>query len=222
MGPAPSGPTRSRVVQNSPCGTPLHPPPVSACRLEAVGESAKQRRSVACRGAMVIGTPVGAQRPALCAGFWSRQAHIGSLERPSPRSVTALQAAFRTSTGSSRSASRYSMRNGRTIGTSFGLPRGGGIAERCAGVRPKSLRATGPWQFPLHPYTPRQFIAPLRCRRARLARKGAVRGVECPPRIHPIREGRDRKLLQNGFRNQFTTASIERRFRPGSSRPVDD
>src|ERR1035437_3531705 len=53
VGPAPAGPTRSRVVQNSPCGTPLHPPPVSACRLEAVGESAKQRRSVARPGASV-------------------------------------------------------------------------------------------------------------------------------------------------------------------------
>ena len=63
----------------------------------------------------------------------SVRAHV---DRRFPR-VTAFQAAFRASTGRSRSASRYSMRNGRTIGTSPGLPRGGGIAERCAGVRPK-------------------------------------------------------------------------------------
>ena len=97
---------------------------------------------------MGIAMPVGAQRPALCAGFRSRQAHIGSLERPSPRSVTALQAAFRTSTGSSRSASRYSTRNGRSIGPSPGLPRGGGIAEKCDGVRgqtkPRSYYRDGP------------------------------------------------------------------------------
>src|SRR5450759_5701338 len=56
---------------------------------------------------MGIAMPVGAQRPALCAGFRSRQAHIGSLERPSPRSVTALQAAFRTSTGSIRPGRQF-------------------------------------------------------------------------------------------------------------------
>ena len=55
--------------------------------------------------------------------------------------MTALQAAFRTSTGSSRSASRYSTRNGESIGPSPGLPRGGGIAERCAGVLPKYISA---------------------------------------------------------------------------------
>ncbi len=49
----------------------------------------------------------------------------------------ALQAAFRTSTGSSRSASRYSTRNGRSTGPLPGLPRGGGMADRCDGVRPK-------------------------------------------------------------------------------------
>jgi hypothetical protein len=61
----------------------------------------------------------------------------------SPR-VTLRQAAFRTSLGSSRSASRYSTRNGESTGPSPGLPRGGGIAERCAGIQSRSLRATAP------------------------------------------------------------------------------
>jgi hypothetical protein len=55
--------------------------------------------------------------------------------------VTFLQAAFRTRTGSSRSASRYSTQNGKSIGPSPGLPRGGGIAERCDGVLPKYTSA---------------------------------------------------------------------------------
>jgi hypothetical protein len=53
------------------------------------------------------------------------------LQRRSLTFLTALQAAFRTNTGSSRSASRYAMRNGGSIGPSPGLPRGGGIADRC-------------------------------------------------------------------------------------------
>jgi len=53
--------------------------------------------------------------------------------------VTARQAAFRINTGSSRSASRYSTRKGESIWPSPGLPRGGGIAERCDGDRPKYL-----------------------------------------------------------------------------------
>jgi hypothetical protein len=49
------------------------------------------------------------------------------------------------------------MRSGRTIRPSPGLPRGGGVAEECDGVRPRSLRATAPRQFPLHPYTLRHL-----------------------------------------------------------------
>src|SRR5450759_2131703 len=45
-------------------------------------------------------------------------------------------------------ASRYSTRNGRAIGPSPGLPRGGGIAEKCDGVRgqtkPRSYYRDGP------------------------------------------------------------------------------
>ena len=74
------------------------------------------------------------------------------LQRPSPIFVTRPQAAFRTSTGSSRSASRYSRRNGESIGPSPGLTREGRIAERRAGIQSRSLRATCPRQFPLHPY----------------------------------------------------------------------
>jgi hypothetical protein len=55
-----------------------------------------------------------------------------------------LRAAFRTNTGSIRCESRYSIRNGESIGPSPGLPRGGGIADKCDGVRPRSLRATAP------------------------------------------------------------------------------
>src|ERR1700690_4249426 len=67
----------------------------------------------------------------------ARHAHVVTLQRPWLGFRDPLQAAFRTSTGSSRSASRYSIRNGDFIEPSPGLPRGGGIAERCAGVRPK-------------------------------------------------------------------------------------
>jgi hypothetical protein len=80
-----------------------------------------------------------------CGGRWrARTSASASTMLPCARSsadvlsgVTFLQAAFQTSTGSSRSASRYSTRNGEFIGSSPGLPRGGGIAERCAGVHPK-------------------------------------------------------------------------------------
>ena len=77
------------------------------------------------------------------------QTRIGALAAPtlarSPTEADALHrlkesglyAASRTRTGSRRSASRYSIRNGESNGPSPGLPRGGGIAERCAGVRPK-------------------------------------------------------------------------------------
>jgi len=47
--------------------------------------------------------PVGALRPALCAGFRSRQAHVGPLQRSSPIFVMARQAAFLARTGSNRS-----------------------------------------------------------------------------------------------------------------------
>src|ERR1039457_5733955 len=68
-------------------------------------------------------------------------AHIDPLQRRSLIFATALQAAFRTSTGNSHSASRYSTRNGESIGPSPGLPRGGGIADGWDGVLPKYISA---------------------------------------------------------------------------------
>jgi Protein of unknown function DUF45 len=90
-----------------------------------------------CRGAMGIAARPGARRPesGLCSS--ARRAHVDPLQHASLSFVTALQAAFRTNTGSKLSASRYSMRNGESVRSSPGLPRGGGIAERCNGVRPK-------------------------------------------------------------------------------------
>jgi hypothetical protein len=62
--------------------------------------------------------PVGAHRPVGSSSFAGSEC----TPRPSPdlslTSLTALQAAFRTSTGSIRSASRYSTRNGESIGPS--------------------------------------------------------------------------------------------------------
>src|ERR1035441_7142949 len=112
-------------------------------------------------GAMGIAAGAGAQGRGIRRRSPSWCVHIDPLQRRSLTFLTALQAAFRTNTGSSRSASRYSMRNDRSIGPSPGLPRGGGIADRCDGVGLRSLRAT-PRQFPLHPYSPPAIpIAPL-------------------------------------------------------------
>ena len=57
------------------------------------------------------------------------RADLKPLSLPRLAFVKALQAAFGAITGSSRSASRYSMQNGESIGPSSGRPRGGGIAE---------------------------------------------------------------------------------------------
>ena len=94
--------------------------------------------------AMGIAARPGAQRPAFRPCSSARRTQVGPLQRPSLIFETALQAAFRTNTGSIRCASRYSIRNGESIGPSPGLPRGGGIADKCDGVRPRSLRATAP------------------------------------------------------------------------------
>ncbi len=93
---------------------------------------------------MGIAARPGAQRPAFRPCSSARRTQVGPLQRPSLIFETALQAAFRTNTGSIRCASRYSIRNGGSIGPSPGLPRGGGIADKCDGVRPRSLRATAP------------------------------------------------------------------------------
>jgi hypothetical protein len=92
---------------------------------------------VDCRDAMGIAAGAGAQGRGIRRRSPSWCIHIDSLQRRSLTFLTALQAAFRTNTGSIRSASRYSTRNGRSIGPSPGLPRGGGIADRCDGVLPK-------------------------------------------------------------------------------------
>ena len=74
---------------------------------------------------MGIALPGGAQRPADSSSFGPAQsARLARLQTPWLTFLKSFQAAFRASTG-------------RTIGTSPGLSRGGGIAERCAGIRPK-------------------------------------------------------------------------------------
>src|ERR1035437_3656016 len=63
---------------------------------------------------------------------------------------------------------------GRSIGSSPGLPRGGGVAEECDGVRPRSLRATAPRNSHRPPTTDNKkgpvsrahFVPPSRPRRA--------------------------------------------------------
>ena len=65
-----------------------------------------------------------------------------SIRAPSPTFLTALQTAFRTSTGSSSSVSRYSTRR-----------------ERNRGRDSVSTRHSPP-QFPLHPYTDNRGLNP--------------------------------------------------------------
>lgn len=99
------------------------------------------------RGAMGIAMPFGAYRPAVSSSF-ARPAHTRRpLQRPSPIFVIRPQAAFRTSTGSIRSASRYSTRNGRSIELSPGLLRRDcRQVARNSHCRPTSLRRVGTTQ----------------------------------------------------------------------------
>jgi hypothetical protein len=75
-----------------------------------------------CRDAMGIAVSVGAHWPPQQPPRCLRARALRPTYLPG---VTLLQAAFRTSTGSIRSASRYSTRNGESVRPSPGLPRGG-------------------------------------------------------------------------------------------------
>jgi hypothetical protein len=125
---------------------------------------------------MGIARRLGALSPAFQTRLVGRRAQVGPLQRPSLIFVTALRAAFRTSTGSSRSASRNSTRNGESIGPSPGLPRGGGNAEKCDGVRPRSLHATAPRNSHCRPSGVASTSEPLR------ERDGSLRSL-CGPQL---------------------------------------
>jgi hypothetical protein len=89
-----------------------------------------------------MGAYVGAQWELRCplapSDQWFRhrsrtlRAHVDPLQDSFLIFGPALQAAFRTSTGSSRSVSTHSTRNGESNGPSPDLSRGGGIADRRA------------------------------------------------------------------------------------------
>jgi hypothetical protein len=106
---------------------------------------------------MGIAMPVGAQRPALYAGFRSRQAHIGLLERPSPIFVTALSGCF--SNQHRQHLLRVEVvdakwqihRAYRSSADSLGPGRRVRGEKETEGLTLVSTRHSAP-QFPLHPY----------------------------------------------------------------------
>ncbi len=71
-------------------------------------------------------------------GVWTLIGIVGPRHRVSGRP---LQAALETSPDGSPSPSRHSTQDGESFRPSPGHPRGGGIADRCAGVRPKWIAA---------------------------------------------------------------------------------
>src|SRR5450759_1795035 len=73
---------------------------------------------------MGIARSLGALNPAFQIGVVARRAHAGQYGAARRSSRRTFQAAFRTSTGSIWLASRYSTRNGKSIGPSPGLPGG--------------------------------------------------------------------------------------------------
>jgi hypothetical protein len=97
-------------------------------------------------------------RPVLALGDrWVRRRSRTLSERRDPLQcpfrifVTALQAAFRTNAGNIPPASRYSTRNGESIGSSPGLPRRGGQLPVSEGDKSASATRHSAPQFPLPP-----------------------------------------------------------------------
>ena len=110
-----------------------------------------------CVGAQrALGRPLARADERRRHGSGALRAHDDPLQDASLSFLTVLQAAFRITTGSGRSASGLSTRNHEYVAPSPGLPRGSEIAGRWVGFRPRSLRATVAGNSHCAPTVPRQ------------------------------------------------------------------